>query len=139
MKYTAGQAAKAVGVSTATITRAIKSGRVSALKDEGGAWRIDPSELHRVYQAPVSQASTKETLQRVVIPSESRDLRLDLAVLNERLRAAEVLRAIADERREVAEHDRDAWRAEAQRLTKALPAPPPSPEPPRQRSWWPWR
>ena len=32
MKYTAGQAAKAVGVATATITRALKSGKISGQK-----------------------------------------------------------------------------------------------------------
>lgn len=36
MKYTAGQAAKATGVATATITRALKSGKISGHKDELG-------------------------------------------------------------------------------------------------------
>ena len=138
MKYTAGQAAKTVGVSTATITRAIKSGKISASKDEGGSWQIDPSELHRVFPILAPQASMQDPPQGNAIPLQDSDLRLDVAILNERLRAAEALKAMADELREAAEHDRDAWRAQAERLTKSLPSPSIQSEPPRRRGWWPW-
>lgn len=138
MKYTAGQAAKAVGVSTTTITRAIKSGKVSASKDEGGSWQIDPAELHRVFPALASQASMPEHSQGNAIPLQDNALRLDVAILNERLRAAETLKAMAEELRAAAEQDRDAWRAQAERLTKALPPPSILSEPPKRRGWWPW-
>lgn len=36
MQYTAGQAAEATGKNIATITRAIKSGKISASKDDSG-------------------------------------------------------------------------------------------------------
>ena len=49
MVYTLGDAAKATGKSKATISKAIKSGRISAIKDETGTFQIDPAELHRVY------------------------------------------------------------------------------------------
>lgn len=138
MQFTAGQAAKAVGVSTTTITRAIKSGKISASKDEVGSWRIEPSELHRVFPVLASQASTQEPPQGSAIHLQDSDLRLDVAILNERLRAAEALKAMADELREAAEHDRDAWRAQAERLTKALPSPSIQSELTRRRGWWPW-
>jgi predicted nucleic acid-binding Zn-ribbon protein len=47
------QAANAAGVDRSTIYRAIKSGKISAIKDEFGAFDIDPAELHRVFP-PVS-------------------------------------------------------------------------------------
>src|SRR3954471_24166789 len=53
MSYSLSQAAKATGRSKATIHRAIQSHKISAERDEAGAWRIDPSELHRVFP-PVS-------------------------------------------------------------------------------------
>ena len=42
-------AATACGVNRSTILRAIKSGRISATKDELGAWVLEPVEVHRVY------------------------------------------------------------------------------------------
>ena len=49
--YTLGAAARATGKSKATISRAIKAGRLSAARDDVGGYAIDPSELHRVYAA----------------------------------------------------------------------------------------
>ena len=45
MKLTMGQAAKQVNCSKATLSRAIKEGRLSAEKREDGSYAIDPSEL----------------------------------------------------------------------------------------------
>jgi hypothetical protein len=50
MHYTLGSAAKATGKSKPTIQRAIKSGKMSAIKNEDGSYIIDPAELHRVFQ-----------------------------------------------------------------------------------------
>jgi len=48
MKFTAGQAAKEVGKSLPTISKAIKTGRLSA-KRVGNRYEIDASELFRVW------------------------------------------------------------------------------------------
>lgn len=50
MRYTLGEAARAAGKSKATIHRAIRSGKLSAARDEAtGPWLIDPSELARAF------------------------------------------------------------------------------------------
>lgn len=49
MKLTLGQAAKEVGKSKTALSNAIKNGRLSAGKSEGGSYEIDPAELFRVY------------------------------------------------------------------------------------------
>ena len=49
MAYTLGEAAKATGISKASISRAINSGRISATKGDDGSFSIEPVELHRVY------------------------------------------------------------------------------------------
>jgi len=46
---TLGQAAKEVGISKPSLSAAIKKGRLSAHKNESGAYEIDPAELFRVY------------------------------------------------------------------------------------------
>ena len=134
MKLTAGQAAKAVGVSTATITRAIKRGRISAAKDEDGAWQIEPAELHRTFPPVASQADVQREMQSGAILSQEGRMQVEMARMEEQLRAAE-------ERREAAERDRDAWRAQAERLTMALPIPTSTTTtpPPKRRRWWAWR
>jgi hypothetical protein len=58
MRHTLGTAAKACGVGRSTILRAIKSGRISADKDDTGNYAIDPAELHRVFP-PVAQERTE--------------------------------------------------------------------------------
>jgi hypothetical protein len=47
--YTLGEAARASGKSKSTIAKAIKSGRISAVRGVDGSYQIDPAELHRVY------------------------------------------------------------------------------------------
>lgn len=98
--YTLGEAAKATGKSKATISKAIKSGRISAKKEETGAFAIDPSELHRVY--PVAKNEEKETSVNTLVS----DLQTQLSVAQERL---EEQKALAADLRE----DRDRWRQQA--------------------------
>lgn len=84
----ATQAAKAVGKSVPTITRAIKSGKLSASKLDGGGYEIDPSELFRVWKAVTnSNSATQPTLERET-PKEDSVLRAKLEVMDERLNDA---------------------------------------------------
>ena len=59
MFYTLGQAAKATGKSKTTISNALKSGKVSAFERTSNGYKIDASELHRVYP-PVPGHETVE-------------------------------------------------------------------------------
>ena len=112
MVYTLGEAAKATGKSKATISKAIKIGRISASKDETGTFRIDPSELHRVYPATV-HSEREETLvdtekQQGKTP-DIRELQARLEAAHERLSDRDAV--IADLR-----EDRDKWRQQATAL-----------------------
>jgi hypothetical protein len=61
MKHTLSTAAKATGLSRSTISKSIKSGKISASKNEHGQYEIDPSELHRVYPpVEIQQHSTQQ-------------------------------------------------------------------------------
>lgn len=112
MAYTLGEAAKATGKSKATISKAIKSGRISAMKDEIGTFHIDPSELHRVYPATVSseQNETPSHIQRNTgNDGLVRELQARLEAAHERLTDKEGV--ISDLR-----EDRDKWRQQATAL-----------------------
>jgi len=49
MELTLNKAAQTCGRSKATLLDAIRTGRLSAPKDEQGRYTIDPAELHRVF------------------------------------------------------------------------------------------
>lgn len=112
MAYTLGEAAKATGKSKATISKSIKSGRISAVKDDTGTFRIDPAELHRVYTPTVSH-ERKETLREPEGNTTNdgliRELQARLDAAHERLTDKESV--ISDLR-----EDRDKWRQQATAL-----------------------
>jgi predicted nucleic acid-binding Zn-ribbon protein len=105
MVYTLGEAAIAVGKSKATISKAIKSGRISADKQPNGSYKIDPSELHRVYPPALStvEGERKET------PSSTEQKIRETIELEVKLQAA-------DKRISELEEDREHWRQQATRL-----------------------
>lgn len=112
MVYTLGEAARETGKSKATISKAIKSGRISARKDETGTFHIDPSELHRVYPPTVSSGH-KETPgnapEKTNVDGTIRELQARLESAHERLSDKEAV--IAD-----LKEDRDRWRQQATAL-----------------------
>lgn len=117
MKYTAGQGAKAAGVSKATITRALQSGKISGKKDDNGAWSIDPVELHRVFPPVAQKLPETQTVKQ----HETPDKMNETGVLE---RENQMLREALTEARQ----ERDRWHQIAERLSIAAPAPAPVPQ-----------
>jgi excisionase family DNA binding protein len=64
MPYSLQQAATATGLNKSTILRAIKAGKVSAVRDEQGQWQVEPAELHRVYPPAADAAARTDATQR---------------------------------------------------------------------------
>lgn len=116
MVYTLGEAAKAVGKSKATLSKAIKSGRISAHKNEDGSFSIEPSELHRVY--PPTPSETVSSEHQETSKSEKVNTH-EIIELRIKLEAAE--QRISD-----LEEDREHWRQQANRLLSHTPQTPPS-------------
>jgi excisionase family DNA binding protein len=89
---TVAEAAEEVGISRGGIWKAIKTGRLSATKNNGGQIVIDPAELYRVYR-PVNklsqlheqQPSTESTSKQ----REVDELTLRLELINKLLARAE--------------------------------------------------
>lgn len=151
MQYTAGDAAKATGKNIATITRAIKSGKISASKDASGAWRIDPAELHRVFPA-LAQDLQKLEMQDDATPMQEgnsnghRVLLDEIAALRERVRSQDQLLAdradqIADLRTRLDLEGEERRKLAAiltdQRGIAVLESG--NGATMQRRAWWPWR
>ena len=124
MPYSLQSAATACGVNRSTILRAIKSGRISATKDDVGAWVLEPVEVHRVYPLVAVPEATP-----VALPDRAPgDARADVLVDELRAMIASMRqdheRAIGDLQR-----DRDEWRDQAKRLALSAPQPAQQPVP----------
>ena len=106
MKHTAGTAAKAVGKTKSTITKAIASGKLSAIKNDNGAWEIDASELYRVY--PPTPLETVKTEQNNTLKETDGN--------SKEIEALERLLKAAEEQIDDLKADRDEWRKQANQL-----------------------
>lgn len=108
-----GQAAKEANVSKATISKALKSGRLSYLAKSTAGYEIDPAELFRVFPKKPLETGVSERSQT---PDETGETaaqdRAVIELLRERVRDLQT--------------ERDAWREQAQRL--ALTGPPTEPK-----------
>lgn len=114
LAYTAGQAAKAAGVSTATISRALKRGTISGSKQPDGSWRIEAAELHRIFQPLAAQEPERAFMRSAAIVTQEPE-----RAEEERARQGE-LAALRDALVD-ARNDRDKWREMAERLAIAPP------------------
>lgn len=123
MSYTLGQAAKATGKNKTTIQRAIAKGRISASKDDAGAYAIDPAELHRVFP-PVTVAQPTKC-NDTQPSSDGPDSQTEITMLRAMLSREQEINADLRE-------DRDRWRQQATALLTDQR------QPLGRRRWWPW-
>ncbi len=106
---TLSEAAKLANISASAILKSIKRGRLSAVRDDfRGQWRIDVSELSRVY--PLKSAPTPVTDK----PIESGE------ILAERVRALERLVGTLESERNDLRRRLDIEAEERRRLTLML-------------------
>lgn len=159
MGFTASEAAKEVGKSLPTITKAIQSGKLSATGPKGGPYSIEPAELFRVWPRVAGKVEETPQVRVDETPLNLSTLQGEVDLLGEKLRSAQALNErlsdeVADLRARL-----DAEAEERRRLTALLThqrdTPPPTPAPvhasspelalasqaplqvqPRRLSWW---
>jgi len=128
MKWSLNQAAKEGRIGKATILRAIKSGRMSAPKNELGEYEIDPSEFYRVFpptgSVPGSGPGTETDPDHQKTPFETGQLSAELNLIRERMSMAGQMHdkelALLNHRIEELMQDRADLRAERDSLLKTL-------------------
>ena len=132
---TLGQAAKETGTAKSVLSRAIKTGRISAVRKANGTYEIDPAELFRVYPR---NSGDNPNLEQLATPQEHHEERREVAVLRE----------LIDE----IKNERDNLRSERDLLLSVIkdqagtvkqltyqPQPtPPTAKPPAVRPWLLW-
>ncbi len=153
MFLTLGEAAKQSGFSKATLSRAVKDGKLSAQKSaETQSYKIDPAELFRwaeAMQVVRNRAETEGEKQSGTPSSDSEktgETAFETRVQEVRERAELEARAkLAEERLsdlkqqlEEMKRQRDKWQEQAERLAIAPPVPA-TVAVPESRGWWPFR
>lgn len=114
---TLGQAAKETGVSKTAISRAVKSGRISAQRSDNGDYQIDPAELFRVY--PVTSNGDRKA-ERDTTPKDDSGLQGVCDVLRELIGQIEAERDDLRRRLDSSEAARELEAEERRRLSYIL-------------------
>jgi len=86
---TAREAAKLVGKSVPTITRAIKSGKLVAKPRKPRGWIIEPSELFRAFDAVTDETNSDATMLAGETSIEGSVLQAKLEVMEQRFSDAQ--------------------------------------------------
>jgi hypothetical protein len=122
-------AAEKVGASKSAIWRAIKDGRLAAVRDDSGNFSVDPNEVISVLSlqeparmepapslaAPIPAAANRNYANIEQVSNEARIAALEAEVAGMKLLLAEI-RLNRDDLRA----DRDAWRGQAERMMATL-------------------
>ncbi len=153
MSWSISQAAKETGLSKSTISRAIKAGRISALREDDGSYLIEPAELFRVYPRGVAQPSPD--MRREAVRNSHEEARAtrssDVEILQVKLAMTEAMLQQEKEnsrrQQETVEDLRRRLDAASEKvLALAQPTQPASDvhhdarrNPVQRRGWWPWR
>jgi len=119
MNLSASQAAKKVGKSVPTITRAIKKGKLTANPRDGGGWIIDAAELFRVWPAVSNETDVTPPMLRSETPIETSALEREVELLREMLNETKA--------------DRDSWKEQAQKITAVI-----EDQSARKKGFWAW-
>jgi hypothetical protein len=141
MAYTVGQAAKATGRSKPTISRAIKTGAISAIKNDDGSYTIDPAELHRVFPSISLSSNDNPEVLRSETPALQATLQREIELLRERLADKDT---VIEDLRERLDREGEERRKLTAILTDqragtapdVIVTPPPTATAPQARRWW---
>jgi hypothetical protein len=111
-KYlTLGEASKETGVQKSTLSKALKSGKITYFEKTSAGYKIEPSELFRIYpRKPQGTVVDTVASERLDTPERNPDfirLQVEVELLRERLTETQ--------------EQRDKWQAQAMQL--ALPKP----------------
>lgn len=112
------QAARRARVGRTTIMRALEQQQLRAIRDNLGRWQIDPEAVDdwlSLRRAPDRQQPDMSSGHKVVTPSDTPETLIRVAVL-------EAENGHLRERLEELRQERDAWRAQAEKLVSQPPA-----------------
>jgi hypothetical protein len=121
--FTLGQASKATGRSKAGILDAIRTGRLSATRDDKKQWQIDPAELDRVYPLIVQSGVKTEQEQTPLNTQELRHFEEKISFFERIIDSLENERNDLRERLDKSEDERRSTQSKLTALLTHQPKP----------------
>ncbi len=111
---TLGEASKAVGKSKTTISKYIKNGKLSVISKDEDSYKIDPSELFRVF--PPANSSNSQNGQSLTheVTGDYTELKIQIEVMKIKLEAE-------TKRADSLETEKEDWKKQAQMLLLQAP------------------
>jgi excisionase family DNA binding protein len=106
------EAATAAGIAKSTIWRAIKVGKISAIRTGTGSYQIDPAELFRVFPAMPKNCEMKQPALAIETGA--------VAALEGQISLLKEVSSLLKEQLEDVRKDRDAWRIQAESSQRLL-------------------
>jgi len=110
--FTIGQAAKETGKAKSTIKKSIDNGELSVTEKTARGFKIEASELFRVFPRKTGVRSKNGRYEQIETPKE----RIENSILGARLELAEQRYDDAQRTIEDLRSDRDAWKYQATAL-----------------------
>ncbi|WP_299656816.1 helix-turn-helix domain-containing protein [uncultured Jannaschia sp.] len=130
------EAVKYYQVSRPTLTKALKSGKLSGTQDGQGKWSIDPSELARVYRSRTDTSDASEKFftgqSATILATQNTSGPTELEALRAQLVEVELRAVKAETRADAAELLAKERAERIEDLRRMLP----SPETSKKRRWW---
>jgi hypothetical protein len=115
---TIGEASKLAKVNKSTISRALKSGRMSYVSKDSDGYKIDPAELSRVFKLQPTETPATVAMQRSAPPNETPNATIknahEIEILKLKLNHAEKLVEIYKDQAE-------NWKKQAHQLLLQSP------------------
>lgn len=132
------QAAKAVNKSPSTISKYLKNGKLSYVSKDNYGYKIDRSELIRVFpdanSEPIREKKDRTIANTENTTNEYIDLRVKAELSQEREKLQEKQIRVLEDRVKELQTERDDWKEQAQTLLLQAPTKTPEklPEPPKR-------
>ena len=110
--FTIGQAAKETGKAKSTIKKAIDNGELSVADKTARGFKIEASELFRVFPRKMEERSENAPIEQI----ETGEERIENSILKAKLELADQRHDDAQRTIEDLRSDRDAWKHQATAL-----------------------
>lgn len=118
---TLGQAARLTGTSKTTLTRAIRAGRLSAIRREDGSYEIDAAELARVYNVtPETGSATGTVVHHATLRRDPPATDDETPALRAEIEGLRAQLALMREHADDLKTQRDSWQKQAEASQRLL-------------------
>ncbi len=129
--FTIGQASKETGKAKSTIKKAIDNGELSVFEKTSRGFKIDASELFRVFPRKTAERSENVTNEQ----TETTKQYIENSILKAKLELADQRHEDAQRTADDLRSERDSWKEEFQKASALLADQRPAQPAPR-RWWW---